>query len=280
MQELQKSSPGPSPRSAPCVNDGWASLSAWWMDLRCKKQKTSKCFRATYFYLHNYDFYNWCGKIVTTIMNLSVSKCWRWHLCHAGARPHPRSIPSPSLKLLLSLSENMQMCESRLQPTPVLALQSVLQDSGWGGRMKQDASLSRPLTRRSRQTCIAASSSLSAHWGTVLVTGVGGCVTIAPLSTLRSADSRVGIVGNGRQRGLLQGETDEIASVKRAGQMTEAWYLISEGYKLLITLPRCVIMMEDTVSLVLMDESASLLNVLNSAIKQNSITSDLSILEG
>lgn len=94
---------------------------------------------------------------------------------------------------------------------------------------------------------------------------------------LRSADSLVGIVGSVRQRGRLQGE---IASVKRAGQMTEAWYLISEGYKLLITLPRCAIMMEATVSLELMDESASLLNVLNSAIKQNNITSDLSILEG
>lgn len=78
----------------------------------------------------------------------------------------------------------------------------------------------------------------------------------------------------------MQGEPSEIASVKRAGKMTEAWYLISEGYKLLITLPRCVIMMEDTVNSGLMDESEPVLDVLNSAIKQNNITSDLSILEG
>lgn len=66
--------------------------------------------------------------------------------------PSPPSIPSPSLKLLLSLSENMQMCESRLQPSPVRALQSsVLQDSG--GKRKQDASLSSPLTRCARDAC-------------------------------------------------------------------------------------------------------------------------------
>lgn len=127
---------------------------------------------------------------------------------------------------------------------------------------------------------LLASVLIEGQFRSLALEALPGCVTIAPLSTLQSADSLVGIVGNGRQRGRLQGEPDEIASVKRAGQMTEAWYLISEGYKLLITLPRCVIMMEDTVSSQLMDESAPLLNVLNSAIKQNNITSDLSILEG
>lgn len=52
--------------------------------------------------------------------------------------------------------------------------------------------------------------------------------------------------------------------------MTEVWYLISEGYRLVITLPRCVIMMEDTANLSLMDESSL-------PMKENNLTSHLFI---
>lgn len=195
------------------------------------------------------------------------------------ARPHPRSIPSPSLKRLLSLPENMQICESRLQPTPVLALQSsVLQDL-----VGEKEAGCIPLQALGSVRARRASSSFSAHWEPLQVTGIGGEAAMRDICTsLDTAKCQFSSLHccNGCQRGRLQGETSEIASVKRAGKMTEAWYLISEGYKLLITLPRCVIMMEDTVNSGLMDESAPVLSVLNSAIKQNNITSDLSILEG
>lgn len=157
-----------------------------------------------------------------------------------------------------------------------------IRGGGRGGGSRMHPSPGPWLAFRARRALrrLLASVLIQGQFRSPALEALPGCVTIAPHATLQSADSLVDVVGNGRQRGRSQGETNEIASVKCAGKMTEAWYLISEGYKSLITLPRCVIMMEDTVSLDLMDESAPLLDVLNSAIKQNNITSDLSILEG
>lgn len=51
-------------------------------------------------------------------------------------------------------------------------------------------------------------------------------------------------------------------------KVKRVWYLISEGYRLHITLPRCVIMMEDTANLSLMEESETVPDVLKFAYKE------------
>lgn len=88
----------------------------------------------------------------------------------------------------------MQMCESRLQLSPILALQSsVLQDSG--GKRKQDASLSSPLIRCAPDVhcgifyfqCSSRAVTVTGHRG-------NACMTFVPHLTLQSANSPVSIV--------------------------------------------------------------------------------------
>lgn len=219
---------------------------------------------------NNYD------SVGVKMLTLAPLSCW----CQAPPPLYPITLSEncffPSLKICKCVKVGYS------QPPCLLFSLCCRIRGGGGGWSRMHPSPGPWLAVGARRALrrLLASVLIEGQFRSLALEALPECVTFAPLSTPQSADSLVGIVGNGRQRGRLQGETDEISSVKRAGQMTEAWYLISEGYKLLITLPRCVIMMEDTVSLVLMDESAPLLNVLNSAIKQNNITSDFSILEG
>lgn len=106
------------------------------------------------------------------MLTLAPLSCWR----QAPPPLHPITLSEncffPSLKICKCVKVGYSQ-----PPCLLFSLCCRIRGGGFGRggwRMKQDASLSRPLTRRSCQACIAASSSLSAHWGTVPVTGVGG----------------------------------------------------------------------------------------------------------
>lgn len=112
----------------------------------------------------------------------------------------------------------MQMCESRLQPTPVLALQSsVLQDSVLGGGGEEAGCIPLQALHSLGARRAFARLPVSVHRS-----GSPGCGTFAPHLTLQSANSPVCMAVTAAGGGRRQGETGEVASVKRAGKMTEA----------------------------------------------------------
>lgn len=125
---------------------------------------------------NNYD------SVSVKMLTLALLSCWR----QAPPPLYPITLSEncffPSLKICKCVKVGYSQ-----PPCLLFSLCCRIRGGGgwgwWGGRMKQDASLSRPLTRRSRQTCIAASSSLSAHWGTVPVTGVGGAARVRDSSS-------------------------------------------------------------------------------------------------